>query len=277
MTDVLEDLLGTLGDFVPRLLGAVVVLLAALVVARVLQRLAGRFLESVGLDNLFEQTGASNALGQLGYTNGPSRLLGVVLFWGVILTGLAAALSVLGLSSLETTMDGIVNLAGRALVALVILIAGVMAAGRLADLVANQAERADLRGVVAFRRVTFVTVVAITALLAAGQLGLETYLLVVLAIVVLGTLGLVAAVSIGQGLTLLSGNIAAGRYVRDTAAVGDVISVSGIEGTVEELGYASVTLRSEDGYLHRIPNRTLLENVVRTRDPSQSPTESPRA
>ena len=277
MTDVLEDLLGTLGDFVPRLLGAVVVLLAALVVARVLQRLAGRFLESVGLDNLFEQTGASNALGQLGYTNGPSRLLGVVLFWGVILTGLAAALSVLGLSSLETTMDGIVNLAGRALVALVILIAGVMAAGRLADLVANQAERADLRGVVAFRRVTFVTVVAITALLATGQLGLETYLLVVLAIVVLGTLGLVAAVSIGQGLTLLSGNIAAGRYVRDTAAVGDVISVSGIEGTVEELGYASVTLRSEDGYLHRIPNRTLLENVVRTRDPSQSPTESPRA
>jgi len=277
VTDVLEDLLGTLGDFVPRLLGAVVVLLAALVVARVLQRLAGRFLESVGLDNLFEQTGASNALGQLGYTNGPSRLLGVVLFWGVILTGLAAALSVLGLSSLETTMDGIVNLAGRALVALVILIAGVMAAGRLADLVANQAERADLRGVVAFRRVTFVTVVAITALLAAGQLGLETYLLVVLAIVVLGTLGLVAAVSIGQGLTLLSGNIAAGRYVRDTAAVGDVISVSGIEGTVEELGYASVTLRSEDGYLHRIPNRTLLENVVRTRDPSQSPTESPRA
>ena len=277
MTDVLEDLLGTLGDFVPRLLGAVVVLLAALVVARVLQRLAGRFLESVGLDNLFEQTGASNALGQLGYTNGPSRLLGVVLFWGVILTGLAAALSVLGLSSLETTMDGIVNLAGRALVALVILIAGVMAAGRLADLVANQARRADLRGVVAFRRVTFVTVVAITALLAAGQLGLETYLLVVLAIVVLGTLGLVAAVSIGQGLTLLSGNIAAGRYVRDTAAVGDVISVSGIEGTVEELGYASVTLRSEDGYLHRIPNRTLLENVVRTRDPSQSPTESPRA
>jgi len=277
VTDVLEDLLGTLGDFVPRLLGAVVVLLAALVVARVLQRLAGRFLESVGLDNLFEQTGASNALGQLGYTNGPSRLLGVVLFWGVILTGLAAALSVLGLSSLETTMDGIVNLAGRALVALVILIAGVMAAGRLADLVANQARRADLRGVVAFRRVTFVTVVAITALLAAGQLGLETYLLVVLAIVVLGTLGLVAAVSIGQGLTLLSGNIAAGRYVRDTAAVGDVISVSGIEGTVEELGYASVTLRSEDGYLHRIPNRTLLENVVRTRDPSQSPTESPRA
>jgi small-conductance mechanosensitive channel len=45
--------------------------------------------------------------------------------------------------------------------------------------------------------------------------------------------------------------------------VGDVISVDGVEGTVEELGYASVTVRSEDGHLYRIPNRTLLENVVR--------------
>ena len=274
MTNVLEDLLGTLGNFVPRLLGAVVVLLVALLVARVLQRLAGRFLESVGLDNLFEQAGVSNILGQLGYTNGPSRLIGIVLFWGIILTGVAAALSVLGLSSLETTMDGIINIAGRALVALVILIAGVMAAGRLAELVAYQAERAGLRGAGAFRRITFVTVVVIAGLLAAGQLGLETYLLVVLAIVVLATLGLVAALSIGQGLVLLSGNIAAGRYARDTAAVGDVISVSGIEGTVEELGYASITVRSPDGYLHRIPNRTLLENVVRKRDAPQEPPES---
>ncbi len=275
MTDVLDDLMGTLGEFVPRLLGAVVVLLAALLIARVLQRLAGRFLEGVGLDNLFEQAGVSDSLGQLGYTNGPSRLIGIVLFWGVILTGLAAALSVLGLSSLQSTMDGVVNLAGRALVALVILIIGVMAAGRLAEFVANQAAQADLRGAAMFRRVTFVAVVAIAALLAAGQLGIETYLLVVLAIVILATIGLVAALSIGQGLTLLSGNVAAGRYVRDIAAVGDVISVNGIDGTVEELGYASISLRSEDGSLYRIPNRTLLENVVRKQDSPQTSSESP--
>jgi small-conductance mechanosensitive channel len=41
--------------------------------------------------------------------------------------------------------------------------------------------------------------------------------------------------------------------------------VDGVEGTVEELGYASITIRSEDGHLYRIPNRTLLENVVRKR------------
>jgi small-conductance mechanosensitive channel len=263
VTKAVEDLLTTLAEFVPHLVGAMVVLLAALVVALVLQRLMARFLEGIGLDDLFERTGAANTLWHLGYEGGPSRLLGVVLFWGIMLTGIAGALSVLGLSSLEHTMDQIINLSGRALMALVILIAGVMSAGWLAELVAREAEGAGLRGLNIFRRVIFSTIVAIAALLAAEQLGLETYVLIQLAIVVLATVGLVAALALGQGIALLSGNIAAGRYVQDGTQVGDVISVDGIEGTVEELSYASISVRSEDGHLYRIPNRTLLENVVR--------------
>ena len=265
MPQATSDLARTLGEFVPHLVGAVVVLLVALVVAVLLQRLTSRFLEGLGLDDLFERTGAANSLWQLGYEGGPSRLLGTVLFWGIMLTGLAGSLSVLGLSSLENTMDQIVNLSGRALVALVILIAGIMSAGWLAELVAREAERAELRGANTFRRIVFITIVVIAALLAAAQLGLETYVVVLLAVVVLATIGLVTALALGQGLALLSGNIAAGRYVQDGTTVGDVISVDGIEGTVEELGYASVTVRSEDGHLYRIPNRTLLENVVRKR------------
>src|ERR671916_548649 len=254
-----------LAEFVPRLVGAVVVLMAALVLALLFQRLVARFLEEIGLDELFERAGAANSLSQLGYEGGPSRLLGFVLFWGIMLTGVAGSLSVLGLSSLESTMDQIVNLSGRALVALVILIAGVMSAGWLAELVAREAERAQLRGANAFRRIVFITIIGIAALLAAAQLGLETYVVVLLAVVVLATVGLVTALAMGQGLALLSSNIAAGRYVQDGAEVGDVISVDGVEGTIEELGYASITIRSEDGDLYRIPNRTLLENVVRKR------------
>jgi small-conductance mechanosensitive channel len=263
MSDSTSGVWTTLAEFVPRLFGAVVVLLLALVAALFLQRLMARFLEEIGLDDLFQRTGAANSLWQFGYEGGPSRLLGIVLFWGIMLTGLAGALSVLGLSSLENTMDQIVNLSGRALVALVILIAGVLSAGWLAELVAREAENVGLRGPNVFRRVVFITVVAIAALLAAEQLGLETYVLILLAIVALGTIGLAAALALGQGLALLSSNVAAGRYVQDGTQVGDVISVDGVEGTVEELGYASVTVRSEDGHLYRIPNRTLLENVVR--------------
>jgi small-conductance mechanosensitive channel len=262
---IVSNLGGALAEFVPRLVGAVLVLVVALVVAIALQRLTTRLLEALGLEEIAERTGAANSLRQLGYDGGPSQLLGLVLFWATLLIGLAGALSALGLSSLEQTMDQIVNLSGRLLVALVIVIAGVMSAGWLADLVARNAENAGLRGSNVFRRAVFVTVVAVTALLAAGQLGLETNVLVIIAVTVLATVGLVAALALGQGLVPLSGNIAAGRYVQEGLEVGDEISVEGIEGTVEELGYSAVTLRSEDGYLYRIPNRSLLEGVVRKR------------
>lgn len=266
LSDTTSDFLSTAAELVPRLLGAVVVLLLTLVAAVLLRRLCARFLEAVGLDDLFERTGASAALSNLGYAGGPSRLLGLVVFWGVLLAGVAASLSVLGLSSLEQTMQGFVVLSGRALVALVILFAGVMVAGWLANLVAERAESAGLRGGAFFRRAVFAAVLAVTGLLAAAQLGLETSVLVLFIIVVLATVGLIAAVALGGGLIPLSGNIAAGRYVQEGMEVGDEISVDGIEGTVTELGYAAVVLRSADGYLYRIPNRSLLEGVVRKRD-----------
>ena len=252
-------------DFAPKLLGAAVVLVVTLLASFLFQRLAARLLESAGLDNLFERTGASESLWRLGYNRGPSHLIGTVIFWGVLLTGLASTLSVLGLSSLQDTMSQISTLFGRVLVALAIMIGGTMFAGWLSSLVAGEAERAGLRGQNVFRRIVFITIVAVTGLIAASQLGIETSMLVLLAIVLLATIGLATALTLGQGLAQLSGNIAASRYVQDGTALGDVISVNGVEGTVEELGHASITLRSEDGYLYRIPNQTLLEAVVRKR------------
>ena len=153
-----------------------------------------------------------------------------------MLTGLAGALSVLGLSSLENTMDQIVNLSGRALVALVILIAGVLSAGWLAELVAREAENAGLRGPNVFRRVVFITVVAIRAARrgAARPRDIRAH---------------TARHSRPRHRSACSPWLsararpplqqrAAGRYVQDGTQVGDVISVDGVEGTVEELGYA---------------------------------------
>lgn len=264
MTSNAESLLS---DFLPRMLGAVVVLAVALLAARLLHGLLLQLLERVGLDDLAERTGASDSLWRLGYGGGPSRLLAAATFWGVSLAGAAGAVSVLGIPSLQQTLDRLVGLSGQILVALVILVTGAMAAGWLSQLVARQADRAGLRGSNVFRRVIFVSVVAVAGLLAAGQLGLETSVLLLVAVVVLASGGLTAALALGPGLVPLSGNIAAGRYVQEDLSVGEEVLVEGIEGVVHEMGHSSVTLRSKDGYLYRIPNRTLLESIVRKRAP----------
>jgi len=264
LTDNFESLLS---DFPPRMLGAALVLAAALIAARLLQRLLLRVLERIGLDSMSESTGTSDSLWRLGYGGGPSRLLSVAAFWGVILAGAAGAVSLLGIPSLQQTMDRLVGLSGQILISLAILIAGTMAAGWLSELVARQADRVGLRGANVFRRIVFISVLAVAGLLGAGQLGLDTSILLLVAAVALTSVGLTTALALGPGLVPLSSNIAAGRYVQEDLYVGDEIRVEGVEGVIQTLGHSSVTLRSGDGYLYRIPNRTLLESVVRKRPP----------
>lgn len=263
MTNALESLWTALTEFAPRLLGAALLIVFAFLVARILQRLGARLLQRIGLDSLFERTGAAASLQQVGFGRSPSFVLGYVLFWAVLLAGIAAALSILGLASLQRNIDLMVSLAGKAVVAVLILAAGLAAAGWLSNLAARQAENSGLRGGEIFRRAVFGVVLAVAVLVAAAQVGIDTSLLVLLAAMLFGTVGIVAALALGLGLAPLSGNIAAGRYVHGNGIrSGDEISVNGIQGTVEELGLASVTLRSEDGRIHHVPNRILLEEVV---------------
>jgi len=42
-----------------------------------------------------------------------------------------------------------------------------------------------------------------------------------------------------------------------------VISWNDFEGAVEVLGRAWITIHSRVGYFHRVPNRALMQNVVR--------------
>jgi small-conductance mechanosensitive channel len=266
MSDALNASWTALSELVLRLIGAALVLFVAFLAARLLQHLAARLLRRVGFDDILDRTGATLSLQSVGFRGAPSVLIGSVIFWGILVAGAAAALSVLGLSSLQENMDLIVVLAGKALIAILILAGGLAVAGWLSNLAARQAEEAGLRGVNTFRRAIFAAVLAIAALLAATQLGIDISLLVLLAAVFLGTAGLVIALALGVGLAPLSGNVAAGRYVRgNDIRLGDEISVDGVNGVVEELGYASVTLRSEDGSLHHVPNRLLLEGIVTKR------------
>jgi small-conductance mechanosensitive channel len=266
MSDALNASWIALSELVLRLIGAALVLFVAFLVARLLQRLATRLLRRLGFDDILDRTGATLSLRSVGLGVAPSVLVGSVIFWGILLAGTAAALSVLGLSSLQENMDLIVILASKALIAILILAGGLAVASWLSNLAARQAEEASLRGANAFRKAIFAAVIAVAALLAATQLGIDISLLVLLAALFLGTAGLVAALALGLGLAPLSGNVAAGRYVRgNDIRIGDEVSVDGVKGVVEDLGYASVTLRSEDDSMHHVPNRLLLEGIVTKR------------
>ena len=62
LNTVLADLVTAATEFLPRLVGAIFVMLIAFLVALVLQRLSARFFETIGLDELFERTGGASTI-----------------------------------------------------------------------------------------------------------------------------------------------------------------------------------------------------------------------
>lgn len=107
--------------------------------------------------------------------------------------------------------------------------------------------------------VTF-SLIFVAAVLGAAVLGIDVSILIAITVIGFGAVGLTAALTLG--LRELSRNVTASRYVSDSVAEGERISVNGVSGTVESLGRSATTLRGDDGRSYVVPNAHFLEHVV---------------
>lgn len=95
----LETVLEQLAIWGPRLLLGVVLLLAGWIIARLLQRLATALAVRIGVDRPFAQMAAEGEMPPLSPSQAPSRILGVAVFWLVMLFAAVSFLTMLRLDA----------------------------------------------------------------------------------------------------------------------------------------------------------------------------------
>lgn len=248
--------------YVPRVVGAVAILIAGVVLAFVAKRVAVWLLRRLAFDQLGERAGVTALLQQGNIQRDPSQLVATLIFYGLLVLAMLAALGNLGLDYLAGTLNQVFLYAPRVLTAVVLLFLGTAAAGLLADLTGRTLRSAGVARAGGLPTFVRYSVIAITILLAATLLQVEVMVLLVLAVIILGGITLTAALAIGLGLRGLSQNIAASRYVAEGLAEGDQITIEGFSGTVERIGHAVTTVRSANGVVYLIPNAHFMEHVV---------------
>ncbi len=105
ITEPLNNLLNEVFTFAPKLLGAVLLLVVALIVATVLRKILSRGLEGVGVDRRFQEKS-----GVEGDTQVPlSKSLADTVYWLILLLFLPAILGALGLTGLLAPVQQLVN------------------------------------------------------------------------------------------------------------------------------------------------------------------------
>lgn len=257
-------------QYIPRVVGAVMIIVIGVVVALVARRAIAWLLRRFGFDPLGERAGVTALLRRGNIQRRPSELAGTLVAYVVLILAILTALGALGLDFLAVTLNQVYLYAPRAFVGIVILFLGTACAGLLAEATKRGLTEAGVTragGLPAFVRYS---VLFITMLLTATVLQIEVTILIVITVILLGGMVLTAVLALGLGLRDLSKNVSASRYVAEGLAEGDRITIAGHSGTIERIGYAVTTIRDDNDVLYLIPNAYFMEHIVAKR-PSRMP------
>jgi small-conductance mechanosensitive channel len=257
---ILDQAGQALGGFLPRLGGAIVLLLVGLLVARLLGWAARRGLTAIGVDRLAERLGVPPVLERAGLGPSLALLLGRIVRIGISIVVIFAALSLLGLQFLSQSLNQGILVLPELVIAAALVLAGVVAGGWVGERVERISYQMDLP--LPLGRLAQIAVVAVFVITAAAQIAVPTIVLMVPLGVGLATIGAAFALAFGLGGRDVARAVSAGRYVRSAYEPGQTITVGEVTGTVRAIEGAATVIDAGHGRTVRIPNHMLLDRVV---------------
>jgi small-conductance mechanosensitive channel len=270
--NVLDRAGESLGDFLPQLAGAIVLLVVGLLVARLAGRLVRRGLLAVGLDELATRWRISDTLVQARLQPSLAGLVGAAVRITLSVVAAFAALTLLGLELLSQSLNEAVLFLPNLLAALALLLAGVVLAGLARDRVDRFTYQMDFA--VPLGQLAQISTLAIFALMAAAQIGVSTDILFIVIAILLAAAAGTFALAFGLGGQEVARAVNAGRFVRAAFEVGQTISVGQIRGKIIAIEPEATVIGTGDG-LVRVPNNLLLESMV-TIHGAAGPPDQPR-
>lgn len=265
LVNAMSTMWSSVGVFIPRLFGALIVVLLGFVVAKLLDALLSKLLAKLGLDRLMVGAGLTKLLSRVGIQVPVSTLIGKIVYWFVLLVFLVSAAESLGLERVSATLDVFALYLPKVFAAGLVLLAGVLLAQLAAGLLRGAAEGVGLEYANSLGRIAQAMVIIISISVAIGQLEIKTDLLNNVIAIILISVGLAIALAMGLGSRDIAQQIISGIYVRELFEVGQSVRIGEIEGQIEAIGTVKTVLLTDDGELVSVANRQLLEQTVSSR------------
>jgi small-conductance mechanosensitive channel len=256
-----SDALRTFFAFIPRLIGAIVVLLVGLFLGRLVATLVTKGLRMVRFDQIADRAEIDDFLRDAGVRMDPAAVVGELAKWFVYIVFFQIAASTLGIPELTAILNQILAFIPRVIVALAILLIGALAANFLSGLVRGSVGSARVGNANLLASIVRWGVLAFAVVAALSQLEVAPDIVNTLWTALIGGLGLALAIAFGFGARDAAASVATGQMIKGDFKPGMEIRVDGEAGTVEEIGALYTTLRTGDGFL-KIPNAELVRKTV---------------
>ena len=203
--------------WLPKLVGALVILLIGYIIARVVASAVRRAMVSGGADRALEQGKARVYKQQYAPNTHPSGVVATIVFWFVFGWAILLAVSALGIQALVNAVAAVVGYLPNVVAAILILLVAVAIAGAVGGLASRLAGGTLLGKMVQTAVPTLVIVVAL--FMALVQLKIATQIVVATYVLVLGAICLGFALAFGLGGREVAGKMLASAYASGQQAM----------------------------------------------------------
>jgi flagellar biosynthesis protein FliQ len=189
MLEPLRVFLGQIGDFLPRVALALVVLIAGWLIAKMIRFAINRGLRKVNFNVVTDRAGIDGFLKDGGIRMDATDILAMLVYWIVILAALVVGFNMLGLSYVTDLLSRVLLFVPKVLVALLILAFGAYFARFVGNAVSAyfrnvHMQDADLLGNLArYAILAFVVLIALDQVNVGGDIVRQTFLILLAGLV----------------------------------------------------------------------------------------------
>ena len=211
-TDRLELSLVQLAEYVPAFIGALVILFAGYLLAKLLEKGTFRLLRRIRLNDMLERGGVMEAVERSGSHVNPARVMANLVFWLVMFAVMVIAATALGLQSLADVFADLVSYIPSVIAAIVIILVGIVLGGFVGGLI--MASAGAMHGGPALSRIGRGGIILLAVFMALQELGIASNIVTTAFAILFGAIALALAMAFGLGNRELAGEVTREWYDR---------------------------------------------------------------
>jgi len=201
-----------LAEVIPALLGALVILFAGYLLAKLIERGTERLLHRVHLNQALERGGVMEAVERGGTHFNPTRVIGKTIFWILMFGVIMVAATTLGMESLAGVFAEMVGYLPSLMSAIVIMIVGIVLGRFTGGLI--MASAGAVQGAPTLARFGRWGVIMLSIFMALQELGVATDIVTTAFAILFGAVALSLSLAFGLGNRDLAAQVTREWYER---------------------------------------------------------------
>ena len=245
--DLFRNLLDEFVAVLPKFIGAVMVFLIGLLIAKIVATVIRRLLVRINIDKWADKLNEIELIARSKIHFVPSRFISKLLYYILLALFLIAATDILGVPAVSQLMTDIINYIPYLISAMLVLIIGLFIADFIKNIVQTTAESLGIPSANLISSVIFWFLFLTVLMSALAQAKINTSFITSSFTVIIGGVALAFALGYGLASKDTMANYLASYTIKQKYKRGDRIKIGDLSGEVIALNNHMLSLKNEEG------------------------------